>query len=135
MYNFNNNLKESIINNFYGDTEQQKIKEFVDTAKRYIKAVEERRLVATIGKVAPSGLSRTIKFVEVQKNVGTLNFYVFFKTLGFEQVKNSNYFRVHGCGMDMIFDTNYKIVMRLKNCNIIKEKTANKLINKSLTTI
>lgn len=135
MYNFSNNLKNQICNNFYGETEQEKINEFIDTAKRYIKAVEERRLVTTIGKVAPSGLSRTVKFIEVQKNVGTLNFYVFFKTLGFEQVKNSNYFRVHGCGMNMIFDTHYKIVMKLKNSNIIKDKRANKLINKSLTTI
>ena len=57
------------------------------------------------------------------------NFYGFFNALGY--TKSGNGFRVNGCGMDMVFNTNYVIIHKLhhlgfitkKECDILAQKT------------
>jgi len=93
--------------------------QFIKDAKRYLLALSQRRVVCSIGSVSASGMSRTMRFVEVQSGVGLLNFYSLFEALGFKTLKNSDHFRVNGCGMDMVFATNYDIIHTLHNLGFI----------------
>ena len=114
-------------------TEEQ----FSADCKRYIKAIKEGRMMCSIGSVAPSGMSRTIKFVELTKRKGDkqlfalnflLNFYQLFKVLGYKLAgSNSDYFRIHGCGMDMVFHTNYTIIHVLARLGFISAATCKSL--------
>jgi len=102
------------------------IETFIDNSKRYIKAIKENRMICSIGSVSKSGMSRTIKFVELAKNDTNnqhqvLNFYQFFDVLGYNKIKDSDYFRIGGCGMDMIFYTNYSIIHNLKRMGFISD--------------
>ena len=60
-----------------------------------------------------------------------LNFYQFFTQLGFAKVKNSNTFRISGCGMDMIFHTNYTIMHQLCRYGFITKKECENLAQKT----
>ena len=100
------------------------IETFINNAKRYIKAIKENRMICAIGSVSKSGMSRNIKFVELSKSDTSdkhqlYNFYQFFDVLGYTKVKNSDYFRIGGCGMDMIFHTNYTIIHNLKYIGLV----------------
>jgi len=99
---------------------------FIDNAKRYVKAIKENRMICSIGLVSKSGMSRTIKFVELAKSDDSdrhhlYNFYQFFDVLGYTKIKDSDYFRIGGCGMDMIFNTNYNIIHNLKRMGFITD--------------
>ena len=103
---------------------------FKDHATRYIKAIKESRMLCSIGSVSKSGMSRTIKFLELSKGETThhiYNFYQFFDTLGYTKIKDSDYFRVGGCGMDMIFYTNYTIMHDLRRLGFIDKDECSKL--------
>lgn len=107
-------------NNKYETT----VEDFERHAKRYLKAIKETRMICSIGKVSSSGMSRTLKFLEMPKNGGYLsNFYMLFDILGHTKVNNSDYFRIGGCGMDMVFATNYNIVRTLFNFGLCTAKT------------
>lgn len=104
------------------------VDDFVMNAKRYLKATKEQRVICSIDKVSASGMSRTMKFLEMPKNGGyLLSFYNLFDILGHEKVSNSDYFRIHGCGMDMVFNTNYNIMQELNYLGLITFKTCRKL--------
>jgi hypothetical protein len=118
------------------------IDSFTGNAKRYIKAIKEGRVICSIGSVSNSGMSRTIKFVECAKSQNVkpaqyyyLNFFQFFEIMGFTPVKSSDYFRIGGCGMDMIFHTNYTIINSLAYMGLISKKEASKLAQKTPTVI
>lgn len=105
---------------------------FDANAKRYIKAIRDRRMMCVIDSVSASGMSRTIRFCEMVKNKTTkdhqlLNFWVFFKVMGYSPVKNSDSFRINGCGMDMIFHTNYSIIHTLQSLGYISKAKASEL--------
>ena len=102
--------------------------DLIMNAKRYIKAVKERRVICSIGSVSSSGMSITIKFLEMPRKGGyLLNFYNLFDVLGYTKIKDSDYFRISGCGMDMVFNTNYNIIHELKHMGFISKKTASSL--------
>jgi hypothetical protein len=105
------------------------------SCERYIKAIKEGRMLCSIGSVSSSGMSRTIKFVELSKgdknNHHVLNFWVLFKVLGYQSVKDSDYFRVHGCGMDMVFATNYNIIQELTSLGFLNKKQCAELAQKT----
>jgi len=105
--------------------------EFYRDGVRYINAIKEGRMICNIDTVSSSGMSRTIKFLSCEKSSGTyrknwynyLNYFAFFKIMGFSpKNKDSHYFRIHGCGMDMIFHTNYTIMYRLHDLGFISRK-------------
>lgn len=104
---------------------------FICDAERYIKAIKEGRMICSIEKVSASGMSRTIKFLSCEKgsrNYIYLNYFAFFQTLGFSPAsKRSHYFRIHGCGMDMIFHTNYTIIHKLQRLGFIDKKRCESL--------
>ena len=112
---------------------------FIEHAKRYIKAIKEHRMICSIGSVSASGMSRTIKFLEVSKGgknrYNLLNFYEFFKIMGYSLVKDSDYFRIGGCGMDMIFNTNYTIMHDLKRLGFITDEECRTLAQKTPSVV
>ena len=105
---------------------------FIDNARRYIKAIKDGRMLCSIGSVSKSGMSRTIKFVEIAKSKPSnkfymYNFYQLFDVLGYQKIKDSDYFRINGCGMDMVFNTNYNNIHNLHGLGFITRKTCNTL--------
>ena len=115
------------------------IEDFIRNAQRYIRAIKEGRMCCIIDKVSASGMSRTLKFVECNGTksggFGYYNFYLLFKILGFEKVRDSDCFRVHGCGMDMVFHTNYTIIHKLHRLGFINNKQCDHLAQQTPTTI
>ena len=112
---------------------------FVQNALRYINAINEGRMINSILSVSSSGMSRVIKFVEIAPNKYTgkyqvLNFYSLFDMLGYRKTKNDG-FSISGCGMDMIFHTNYTIIHKLHNLGFIDKKTCEVLCQATPQTI
>lgn len=106
---------------------------------RYIKASKEHRIICNIESVSSSGMSRVLQFLEMSagsrhdhggKRYGLLTFWVFFVALGYQQAGRDG-FRVHGCGMDMVFATHYDIIWRLHNAGFIDRKTCDKLAQRT----
>lgn len=114
-------LKKNIEKQTYYDQDQ-----FFNDCERYVKAIKERRVICSIGSVSKSGMSRTIKFLECSKgktHYNYLNFFVFFKCLGYTESKaKDHYFSISGCGMDMIFHTNYTNSHYMEHLGIINKK-------------
>ena len=120
----------------YGSSE---IDIFTENAKRYIKAIKQGRVICNIEHVSTSGMSRNLKFIEcsgnTKKGFRYLNFWSLFKNLGFSSPKNSNCFKISGCGMDMVFHTNYTIINNLHQLGFINKKECEILSQKTPTTI
>lgn len=108
--------------------------DFCRDAKRYINAVARGGMIVSIGSVSKSGMSRTMRFVELRKG-RMMSFHAFFTALGYSKVKDSDYFRISGCGMDMVFHTNYTIMHQLARVGLITKKIAEKLAQKDLHVI
>lgn len=114
------------------------INNFVENADRYIEAIEQGRMICSIDTVSKSGMSRTLKFMECngsKRSFRYYNFYLFFRLLGFQQVPNRDTFRVNGCGMDMVFATNYDIIHTLHRLGFINAKECEHLAQQTPTVI
>lgn len=143
--------KERIIKNIMADKEVMKqidqysyytTERFHADCVRYIKAIKEGRVICSIGSVSSSGMSRTIKFLECSRNVSFpnkyyyYNFFALFRALGFTQARSSrDYFSISGCGMDMIFHTNYTIIHKLHRLGFIDKKQCSSLAQDTPTVI
>ena len=109
------------------------IESFIKDAQRYIKAIEERRMICNILSVSSSGMSRTIKFLSCEKNKNNKEFYFsnynqFFNVLGYTKSRSNDFaFTISGCGMDMIFHTNYTNIHRLGKLGLLNKKQVDKL--------
>ena len=129
-------LMKKIKEQRYYDEEQ-----FYDDVLRYIKAIREGRMLNTIKSVSSSGMSRTMKFVEVSKNDRTgrynvMTFWGLFKVLGYRESRGySNAFSVSGCGMDMVFHTNYTNVRNFYHLGFLDRDEADYLCQQTPTTI
>lgn len=116
------------------------IEDFIEDAINYIEAIKERRMICSIGKVSQSGMSRTLKFISCEKNTNSSTYYYrqynsLFQSLGYKEVKNTDYYRVNGCGMDMIFHTNYTIIKRLQGLGFLNLDEGSNLAQKTPTII
>jgi hypothetical protein len=113
--------------------------EFLKDADRYVKAIKERRMCCIIGSVSSSGMSRTMRFISCEKVSKTgyayMNYYSLFVMAGYTAPKHSSYFRVSGCGMDMVFATHYDITSFLRNMGVISEKDCNWLRQQTPATL
>ena len=139
--------REDILNNVNSNKELQKnfkklhsftSEEFVQNAERYIKACKENRMFCVIHSVSKSGMSRKLSFNEANFNKDGrgyfLNFTALFTALGFSDRNKNGEFTVNGCGMDMVFHTNYSIIHSLYNlgmmtneeCEILSQNTTTK---------
>lgn len=105
--------------------------EFIKQAQRYIKAVKQRRLMCIIGRVSQSGMSRTMKFLEFGTYKGkghVYQFWAFFKVTGHTEARNNrDYFSIGGCGMDMVFHTNYVMIHKLHSLGFISKAQCERL--------
>ena len=131
----NKELSKRIASNKYYSVET-----FINDAKAYISAITEGRMINVIGSVSKSGMSRTLKFTSCEVgNNGRYyqrNYMQFFSVLGYREARNGyGYFTVGGCGMDMIFHTNYTIINRLFNLGFIDKATCEHLAQQTPTTI
>lgn len=106
---------------------------FLRDARQYVKAIKEGRMICTIGSVSSSGMSRTMKFVSCEKGIKGgrnwySNYFCLFVALGFTESRaKDHYFSIGGCGMDMVFHTNYTIIHRLHRFGIITKKECESL--------
>lgn len=119
------------------------VDQFEKDAARYISAISENRMFCRIHSVAKSGMSRTLSFHEFNTfqqpeggNKGQIsNFYAFFEALGYKFKSGSNGFTVSGCGMDMIFHTNYTIIHKLHDLGFINKPTCEVLAQRTPQSI
>lgn len=116
-----------------GTTKEQ----FINDAKRYINAINEGRMFCVIYRISSSGMSRNLSFqsCETDANNGGYwfsNYNCLFKSLGYKEAKEG--FRIGGCGVNMIFDTNYSIIHDLKRIGLIDKESCDILAQKTPTT-
>ena len=110
---------------------------FLDAARRYVKAIDEGRVICNIESVSRSGMSRKMKFLSCEKSIKGYyysNFYGFFKAIGYS-FGDRDTFNVTGCGMDMVFHTNYNIMHTLRILGFITNERCNSLAQKTPTVI
>ena len=115
-----NEIQKRINNSSYFDVES-----FNQCARRFVQALKENRIIATITRVSSSGMSRNIKIVEMHKGTSgkyyILNFQTFFKVLGYKTTDNGEIV-ISGCGMDVIFGTIYNVLGSLEYNGILTHK-------------
>jgi len=130
----NKELNKTISNMSYYDT-----KDFIRDANDYIKAIKEGRMINSIGSVSKSGMSRTMKFLSCNGSKGRFSYRQYsclFEALGYKTSRESDYyFRVNGCGMDMVFHTNYTNIHNLHSLGFINKKECACLAQQTPTTI
>lgn len=132
--NANKELQKNISKMNHYNSEQ-----FLKDAQQYIKAIKERRMLCCINSVSKSGMSRTLSFKSCEKSKYAKNdywysnYYALFTALG--HTRAGDYFRVNGCGMDMVFATNYNNIHEFKNLGIISKKECDKLCQMTPTCI
>lgn len=100
----------------------------------YIKALKEGRLQYLVMNVSSNGMNRNIFIQSCEQSKTNNNFYFrqysrMFEMLGYKLSKDY-YIRVSGCGMNMLFATNYNLIHTFKNMNIISESEAEILAQK-----
>lgn len=123
------------------ETEKRLLKEeyynkemLLNDIQDYIKALKEGRLQYLVMNVSSNGMSRSIYVQSCEQSKSNNNFYFrqysrMFEMLGYKLDKDYNV-RVAGCGMNMLFATNYNLIHTLKNMNIISENEAEILAQK-----
>lgn len=128
-------VKKAITKNTYYSEEQ-----FISDAKQYIEAIKEGRVICSIVSVSKSGMSRKMKFLAYQQTENTTKrthgyyrqFNSMFEALGF---KIKDYcLNIGGCGMDMVFHTNYTTMHALKRMNFITESECSSLAQETPTS-
>jgi len=144
------NVLEAIANDVQIQKASKKMKcpmtndEFLSTAQNYINAIREGRMLCIIPKVSSSGMSRQIKFHSFEINTKPLNresvgyycqYWSFFKMLGYSEARNGDAFTIGGCGMDMIFHTNYTIIHKLTRLGMLTEDECKTLAQMTPTVL
>ena len=107
---------------------------FIQDCKEYIKAVKEGRMLYLVDTVSNTRMNRTLIIKSCEKNKRTKDFYYrnytfLFKILGYSLSKDYN-IKVSGCGMNMLFATNYNIIHTFKNIGLINSKVCDVLAQK-----
>ena len=130
-------LQKGIAKLSWYDTER-----FIKDALKYISAIKNGRMINCIGNVSSSGMSRTIKFVSCEKykypgaRFYYQNYFQLFKAFGYTEARSKDhYFSIGGCGMDMIFHTNYTNIHVLHRLGFISRKQCDHLAQQTPDTI
>lgn len=114
---------------------------FTTDSNMYLKAIAENRMMCCIKKVSASGMSRNLKFNSCEKGTHPSRKYYyrrynsFFIAMGYAEVKDSDSFRIGGCGMDMVFHTNYTIIHKLHRLGFINKAQCDKLCQMTPTVL
>ena len=106
------------------------IDQFIRDAQTYLRAVKERRISYTVDTVSKSGMSRTLVITSCERWRwdGKLRYYyrqynTMLQAMGYSVKRGyRDSIRVHGCGMNMLFATNYNIVWSLHRLGFINRK-------------
>lgn len=130
----NKELCKKIDSEYYAQSLDEKIKFFISDAKTYIDAINKNRMCCIIPHVSNSGMSRIINFHSFEKT-NYRQYYSLFKSLGYSYNNNHNGFRVNGCGMDMVFHTNYCNIQDFYNIGLISKKQCSILAQKTPTVL
>ena len=108
--------------------------DFISDCKAYIKAVKSGRILYTVTHVSNSGMSRDIN---IKSYEGTINkgyyrsYYGMLEALGYSFSRmNRDDIKVGGCGMNMLFATNYNIIHSLYNMKFISKAKCDILAQK-----
>jgi hypothetical protein len=100
--------------------------DFIRDCNIYIKALKSGRLQYRATNVSKSGMSRDILIssYEGSMNKGYYrNYTLMLEVLGYKFAsKYSSEIKVNGCGMNMLFATNYNIIHTFKNIGLINKK-------------
>jgi hypothetical protein len=125
-------LKAIKLNEYYSD------EQFLSDANQWIKSIEQNRVICSVVSVSKSGMSRKLKFLSFEPNKDSERGYyrqynTMLKTLGYKLKDYS--ITVNGCGMDMIFNTNYNIIHDFKRMGIITDEQCKTLCQMTPTTI
>ena len=106
------------------------IDQFIRDAQTYLRAVKERRISYTVGAVSKSGMSRTLIITSCERSRwdGKISYYyrqynTMLQAMGYSVKRGCrDSIRVHGCGMNMLFATNYNIVWSLHRLGFISRR-------------
>lgn len=106
------------------------IEHFIGDAQTYIAAVRDRRISYTVDTVSKSGMSRTLIITSCERSRwdGKVSYhYIQYNTMlqamGYSVKRGyRDSIRVHGCGMNMLFATNYNIIRTLHRLGFISRK-------------
>ena len=107
--------------------------DFIKDCKTYIKAVQSGRILYTATHVSASGMNRNINIKSFEGNMtkgSHRNYYSMLKVLGYSFAKDSHDIKVSGCGMDMLFATNYDIIHTLHRMKFISKAKCETLAQK-----
>ena len=111
--------------------------DFISDVKTYVKAIKENRMFCVIDSVSQSGMSRNIHFHSSEKygsRNGFRQYWTLFTVLGYSKGNSRYNFRISGCGMDMIFHTNYSNIHLFKRLGFLTDKECEKLCQMTPTT-
>lgn len=106
------------------------VEQFITDGLAYIKAIKDGRMLCIIKSVASSGMSRVLVFHSCKK-MGNRYVYrghdMLFEMLGFKMNSKRTGYVINGCGMDMVFNTNYRIIHKLERLGFIDKEECAKL--------
>jgi hypothetical protein len=112
---------------------------FISDVQTYIDAIREGRMLCVIPKVSPSGMSRQIKFHSwepTERRGYYRQYWSLFTALGYSKARgNDNAFSINGCGMDMIFHTNYTNMHRFARWGFITKEECDHLAQQTPTVL
>jgi hypothetical protein len=96
-------------------------------------------MINVIKSVSASGMSRVIKFTSCKKGNNKQyyqrNYNCLFIALDYTESRNKDGFSISGCGMDMVFHTNYSIIHKLHRLGFINKTECEKLAQMTPNTI
>lgn len=115
------------------DTEKYYSNEdFIRDAQFYIAAVKSGRIKYTVMRVSKSGMSRLIRIESFEGKINNgyyRDYFMMLRVLGFSINKHDDVV-ITGCGMNMVFATNYEIIFLFYRIGLITKKTRNILCQK-----
>ena len=103
---------------------------FLNDANAYINSIKNGSMLCIIHSVAKSGMSRTLSFKSCKSNGERFNYRNYnnlFFALGYKDGKNNEGFIIRGCGMDMVFNTNYNIIHDFYRIGLISKESCSHL--------
>jgi hypothetical protein len=115
--------------------------QFEKDARTYISAIQESRMCCVIHSVSSSGMSRVMSFHSCEESsyepsrFNYRQYNCLFIALGYTEDKKRNGFRIGGCGMDLIFHTNYCIIYNFHALGFLSIQDRNTLCQKTPTVL
>lgn len=125
-------LTKEILNNLKKESYYSEA-DFIKDVKCYIAAVKSGRILYTVTHVSASGMSRKINIKSFEGKISKgfyRNYYGMLKAMGYKFSANDYDITVGGCGMNMLFQTNYNIMRGFYHMGFITKKTCDILAQK-----